>query len=282
MEIRIKMSLKKVEKAATRLRFSRRGMGVPVTFMTLFVSLTLVTLATYHLGLVRINAEGSELEILTAKQTAFSVDDLIGFVAWSPDSSEVSLLKGFGGWFSVDPGGKRLVVRVTGGDISDTVFNSTVGEVVLELAPARAHNSYYPRGDGRVILNLSSSTMTQMRLAPGEKFQEITLCYRPLASSSLDGSDDDGRPLNSLRVYILSLNSSQNLSIRGDFYLKGACMDVVSVLRSYNLTSQVGSLTVEADLGGIQGAVSVPISSNPEGATVNVETVICSVQLQRV
>ena len=276
------MSHKGVEKAATRLRFSRRGMGVPVTFMTLFVSLTLVTLATYHLGLVRINAEGSELEILTAKQAASSADDLVGFVAWSPGSREVGLLKDFGGWFWVDPEGKGLVIKVTGGDLSDTVFNSTVGEVVLELAPARAHNSYYLRGDSRVILNLSSSTMTGMRLAPGERSQEITLCYRPLASSSLDGWDDGGRPLNSLRVYVISLNSSQSLSLRGDFYLEAACVDVVSVLRSYNLTSQVDSLTVEADLGGIQGAVSVPVSSSPEGATVNVETVICGVQLQRV
>jgi len=44
---------------------------------------------------------------------------------------------------------------------------------------------------------------------------------------------------------------------------------------------QTGALTVNANLDGVQGRVSIPISGNSSGAVVNLELVVCDVKIER-
>ena len=123
--------------------------------------------------------------------------------------------------------------------------------------------------------------MTQLYISQGAESPEITLCYRPLVASAVVGSSD-GKPVNSLRIYIISLSSSQNVTLEGNFYLEIACLNVTSSSRSYNFSYQINSLLVKVNFDGATGEVSLPMSSSAEGALVNVEIVTCDIRLQRV
>lgn len=275
------MSREEREKKFPRLWSSKRGIAIPVTFLMLFVSLTLVISATYYFAVAKISAKGELLNISAAKQSMLLLDDSIGFVAWSSGTSEVFHLEDCGGEFKSEPTAKRLVINLTDDTFYDVIFNSSIGKVAYELSPSESPTTgIFLRGDSRVVVNQSSSTMTQLYISMGTKRPEITLCYRPLASSSTVGSSG-GKPVNSLRIYILNLNSSQNLALRGELYLKLTCLNVTSTVRSYNFSYPITSLMIKADLDGVEGEVSLPISSTAEGAIVNVETVTCNIRLQR-
>jgi hypothetical protein len=123
--------------------------------------------------------------------------------------------------------------------------------------------------------------MTQLGIVTGETSQEIMLSYRPLASSTVTGSSDD-KPVNTVQVYVISMNLSQSLTLSGAFYLKAQCLSIVSSTRSYNISYQTSTLQVNAVLDGIGGTVSLPISSSSSGTTINVEVLVCNVELQTV
>jgi hypothetical protein len=201
-------------------------------------------------------------------------------VAWSPVSSETCSFEDYGGKFRVEPEEKRLIVNVTDGLFSEILFDSSVGKIVYELTPSKMRTSEFLRGDSRVIINQSSFPMAQLYVSPGSEFQEVTLCYRPFASSAVTGSSG-GKPVNNLRIYIINLNSSQSLALTGEFSIRVTCMDVTSNLRSYDFSYQIESLTVKVNFDGIDGEVSLPISSNANGAITEVETVICDIKVQK-
>ncbi len=163
----------------------------------------------------------------------------------------------------------------------DVFFNSSIGKVVYELPPSETQDNLLLKGDSRVIVNQSSSTMTQLYISQGTEYYEITLSYRPLAGSTVTGSSN-GKPVNNLRVYIISLSLSQNITRLGNFRLKVTCVNVTSNWRSYNFSDPVTSLSVKASLDGTNGEVSLPISSNSTGAIVNLETVTCNVKTEDV
>ena len=275
-------SRKHLKKASSRFWLSKRGMAIPVTFLILFVSLSLVISLTYYLAVSRINSKSQLLKVSAAKQGMLYLEDSIASVAWSPGSSQVYSFDDWGGKLRVEPEAKSLLINLTDNSFYDVVFNSPVGKAVYELPPSESQDdNLFMKGDNRVVINQSTSTMTQLYISPGVESREITLCYRPLASSTEIGSSD-GKPVNSLRIYVVSLNSSQNITLQGNFHLEIACSNVTSSSRSYNFTNQINSLLVKVDFDGVSGEVSLPVSSSAEGALVNVEIVTCNIRLRRV
>jgi len=261
---------------------SRVAIALPVTFLMLFVSLTLLISATYYFSINRISAKSQALRVSGVEQEMLSLEKVVKFVAWSPGSYEIYEFGDFGGKFKVLPTAKRLVLNITDdSSFYDVFFNNSIGKVAYELPPSEAQDNFFLKGDSRVIVNQSSSTMAQLYISQGIEYYEITLSYRPLAGSTVTGSSN-GKPANSLRIYIVNLNSSQSITRLGSFRLKASCVNVASRWRSYNFNSPITSLMVKADLDGVLGEVSLPISSNAQGAIVNLETVICSVKMEDV
>jgi hypothetical protein len=257
-------------------------MAIPVTFLMLFVSLMLIITATYYVAMTRISAKGQLLNFSAAKQSMIAVESNIESVLWSSGASQVYYFDDFGGNFKIIPTAKSLLLNVTDNTFSDIVFNSSVGKAVYELSYAEPGSSgLFLRGDSRVIVSGSTSTMAQLKLAAGESAQEITLSYRPLASSTVTGSIN-GKPVNTVRIYVINMNLSQSLTLPSGFYLKARCVSVTSTTRSYNLSYSISAIQVKAVFDGINGAVSLPILSNETGAVVEVEVVVCNIQLQRV
>jgi len=171
-----------------------------------------------------------------------------------------------------------LLVNITNGVFTDTIFNSPIGEAVYELATAAPGSSgLYLKGDARTIVNGSASTMTQLVMVAGESSEEIGLSYRPLVTSTITGSSNN-RPVNTVRLYVINMNLSQSLTLPGSFYLKAQCLSVISGA-SYYLSYQASSLQLNAVLDGTATTISLPIS---HGAIINVEVLVCNVQLQRV
>jgi hypothetical protein len=268
------------KKAPSKFLLSN-GMAIPVTFLILFVSLSLIISLTYSLAVSRINSKSQLLKISAAKQGMLYLEDSVASIAWSPGSSQVYSFDDCGGKLRVEPEAKTLLINLTGNSFNKNVFNGSVGKAVYELPPSESPaDNFFLEGDNRVVINQSRFTMTQLYSSHGAESPEVTLCYRPLVSSTVVGSSG-GKPVNSLRIYIISLNSSQNMTLQGNFYLKMTCLNVTYSTRNYNFTNQVNSLLVKVNFDGATGEVSLPISCNAEGALVNVEIVTCDIRLQR-
>jgi hypothetical protein len=270
------------KKAPSRFRLSKRGMAIPVTFLILFVSLSLIISLTYSLAVSRINSKSQLLKVSAAKQGMLYLEESIASVAWSPGSSQVYSFDDCGGKLRVEPEAKSLLINLTDNSFYDVVFNTSVGKTVYEMPPSESQDdNVFLSGDKRVVINQSRFTTTQLYISQGAKSPEITLCYRPLVSSAEVGSSD-GKPVNNMRIYVINLNSSQSLTLQGNFYLEIVCLNVTSSSRNYNFSYPINSLLVKVSFDGVIGEVSLPISSNAEGALVNVEVVICNIRLQRV
>jgi len=138
------------------------------------------------------------------------------------------------------------------------------------------------KGDSKSIVNKTSSTITQLHFEAGNDSQELTLSYRPLATTALIG-EEDGKPLNLIRIYIINLNSSPNLTFRENFYLKVTSVNVTVATYSYNFSQQVSSLALKASFNSeALSTVWLKISSNTNGAYVKIEVVTCNIKVQRV
>jgi hypothetical protein len=163
-----------------------------------------------------------------------------------------------------------------------TVFNSNVGKAVYELPAAEASvDTLYLMGDKQTIINQKVFTMAQLYLALGASTPELALTYRPLATMSETGSSQ-GKPVNTLRIYIINLNTSASLNASGEFNIKATCLDVTSTLQTYNFTSPITSLTVKAATDERTDAVVLPVASNSNGAFVKIEILICNIKLERI
>lgn len=265
-----------------RLLRSRRAIALPVTFLILFVSLILLVTVTYYFSITRISAKNLEVKVSGAEQEMISLEKVIKFVSWSPGSYEIFDFDDFGGKFRVLPAARTLALDITdGAAFQEVFFNNSVGEVLYELPSSDKQENVFLKGDKRAVINQSSSTMVQLYASQGQENYEVALSYRPLAGATVTGSSN-GKPVNSLRVYIISLNSSENIARSGSFRLKTTCINVTSNWRTYDFLSPITSLLITANLDDASGQVSLPISSSAQGAIVNLETVICSIKLEDV
>jgi hypothetical protein len=260
---------------------SRKAIALPVTFLMLFVSLIVLITATYYFSITKISAKTLALKTVGVEQEMLSLEKTIRFVSWSPGAYEIYEFGDFGGKFKALPTARSLILNITDNtSFYDVFYSSSIGKVLYELLPSEeALEDIFLKGDSRAIVNQSSSTTTQLYIVQGAEYYELTLSYRPLAGSSATGLSG-GKPTNSVRVYIVSLNASESIARLGAFRLKASCLTVTSTLRSYNVTSQLTSISIKADLDSVASEVSLPISSNAQGAVINLETVVCRVKIQ--
>ncbi|MCW3982296.1 MAG: hypothetical protein NWE81_04215 [Candidatus Bathyarchaeota archaeon] len=238
--------------------------------------------ATYYISVVKIQARGKLLNLAVAKQNMLSFEDAIDFTKWSPGTSNIYYFEDSGGAFKTQPTGRRLVVNVTdGAGLHSVAFNNSVGKVVYELPAAETVvYTHYLKGDKRAIVNQSAFTMTQLYVSPGSPSPEMTLTYRPLATVSETGFDE-GKPVNTVRLYIVSLHLSNTFTAQGAFNIKATCVNVTSSLQNHNLTSPITSIRVTAILDGNRDTVILPVSSNAAGVFVKLEVLVCYVKIER-
>jgi hypothetical protein len=260
---------------------SRRAIALPVTFLMLFVSLIILITATYYFSITKISAKTLALKTAGVEQEMLSLEKTIRFVSWSPGAYEIYEFGDFGGKFNALPTARSLILNITDNtSFYEVFYSSSIGKVLYELPPSEeALDNVFLKGDSRALINQSSSTTTQLSISQGTEYYELTLSYRPLVSSTTTGLSD-GKPTNAVRVYIISFDASESITRLGTFRLKASCLTVTSTLRSYNLTSQLTSITIKADLDNVTSEVSLPISSNDQGAIINLETIVCRVKIE--
>jgi hypothetical protein len=249
----------------------------------LFVSLTIIVSVTYYVSVTKIQARGQLLNVSVAKQSMVSFENSIESITWSPSTTSVYHFEDSGGTFKTFPAARSLLVNVTDNmGFFTIVFNSSVGKAVYEL-PAAEEFIYtlYLRGDKQTIINQNVFTMAQLYLASGASTPELTLTYRPLATMSETGSSQ-GKPVNTLRIYIINLNKSPNLNTLGEFNIKATCLNVTSTLQTYNFTSPITTLTAKATLDERTDAVVLPVACNFNGAFVKIEILVCNIRLERI
>lgn len=276
------MRRNKLKKSYSSLWESKRGIAIPITFLMLFVSLTLIISTTYYFAVTKINGDSQSLKVYAAKQRMLSLADTIQSIAWSSGSYEISEFEDLGGEFKVYPTAKRLIMNLTDNSFYDVFFNNSIGKVVYELPSSKdSTDNVFLKGDNRAVINQSWATMTQLYISTGSTAQEITLSYRPLAGSTVVEPNSQ-KPTNNLRIYVINLNSSQTMTMQGNFRLKTMCINVTSTWKNYNFTYPLTAVTLKVNLDGTVGTISMPISSNENGALVNLETVTCNIKIQKV
>jgi hypothetical protein len=217
-----------------------------------------------------------------AEQAMVSFDDALSSVLWQSGSSRTLQINDFGGELRVQPSTNHLLVNVTDKDnISDTVFNATVGQVMYELPYSEtADTGLFLEGDSRSIVNQPGSVTTQLYIRNGLQHVEIVLRYR-LIASAVAYVNEDNTTINDVRIYVVNLSSSQDIESTGEVPLVISCVNVENDVTTYNVSYQTGALTVNADLDGVQGQVSIPISGSSSGAVVNLDLIVCDVKIER-
>ena len=270
-------------KSLGRLAASRKALAVPVTYLILFASLIAIISVTYGFAVTRISAKGAQLRVSVAKQNMQALDEAVRFVAWADGSSKTVYMEDCGGQFQTQPKAKGLVINLTDGQaFSCVVFNGSVGEALYMLEGlAESQEGTYVRGDGRTVIGQNGFTVTQLYFGRGESAQQLVLCYRPLAMVLAAGISG-GKPLNIIRVYIISLSSSQTLSLYGSFNLKVSALNTTSAVELFEFNSSVSSLALEALSEGAKTTVWLPVESTAEGAFISLEIVVCNIQIRRV
>lgn len=271
------------KRRSKRFLTSKKALAVPLTYMILFASLMVVVSLTYSFAITRISARSTALKISVAKQNMQALDNVILSTAWSFGASETVYMDDCGSIFKTEPTSKSLVLNLTDKQaFSEIIFNGSVGKAFYELEPSENYyDGLFLRGDSRAIINESAYTLTQLYFEGGNNAKELVLCYRPLATSVCIGMED-GKPLNLLRTYILNLNNSQNLALSGKFYLKVTSLNVTVIANQYEFDSAIPFLALTAETDEAQTTVELPIISSDQGAIVNLEVVICNVEIQKV
>lgn len=274
-------------KSLERFAHSRKGLAIPVTYLLLFASLIVIISATYGFAIARISAEAAQLRGSVAKRNMQALDEAIRFVAWSAGGSKTVYMEDCGSGFHSKPLAKNLTIVLTDGQaFSHGVFNGSVGKVLYALEGlAESNAGLYVRGDSRAIVGQGAYTVTQLYFdfdGEGERAQRLVLCYRPMATVLAVGANGEVKPLNIIRVYIISLGCSRTFSLYGSFHLKVSVLNITSTVSRFEFNSSVSSLALEAVSDNAKTTVWLPVQSGAEGAVVSVETYICHVNVQAV
>ena len=260
----------------------RRGLAAPVSLLLILFSLTLVSTVAYNYAVRQISQRKEDLKLVAAEEKMLDLEEAISFTAWSPGASKAVAFSNYGGQLRVEPGGSRLLVNLTMDGSTYTVFDSDTGRFIYELPSTVVGDlDRWLRGDQRVIVNQSTAYQALMNVETGSEYQELVGRYRPLVSSSL-GDVSSGRRVNNVRIYIVNLNASEALQSGGEFHVKVTCENVTTQVNSYDLGVTVTSMSILADLEGVQRTVVVPITVGASGSTVVVEVVVCHVKIEGV
>jgi hypothetical protein len=275
------MNIQLLKQGAKKFRKSKKALAVPVTFLMLFGSLFVVISVTYYFAVTQVNSNSQMLKISSAKQNMNAIEQTMQYILWQPGASKTCEFTDCGGTLKTVPSENLLIINVTDGTFSEVVFNSSVGGVLYELPYSRsADTGLYLKGTSQVVENKSGAVMAQLYIESGEEHPEIVLRYRPMVSS-VTGGLESGKPVNDVRIYIVNLNSSQNIYLMGKIPVKISCTNTETTFSSYNLTYQPSEFLVQVTLSDMQAQVSVPVSSNANGAIINLELVICNASIER-
>ena len=266
---------------ASKLIASKKALAIPVTYLFLFVSLIALVSMTYGFAITKIGTRSAAIKVTVAKQNMQALDNTVQAVVWSFGASEIVYMDDCGSVFRAVPSAKRLTLNFTDEQtFSSIVFNNSLGKVFYNLEPSEFNDAgLYVRGDGRAIINQTAYSMSQLNFVAGGEAQEIVLCYRPLVTVAVVGTQD-GRPLNLARIHIINLSYSQNLGLTEKFYLKIASLNVTANMYPYVFNQSTISIALKANFDGVQTTVWLPISSNTNGAVVNLETMVCNIKIQ--
>jgi len=260
---------------------TNKGLATPVSLSFLLFSFTILTVTTYYFVMSSVDTKANKVSFTAAKNAMLSLESSIKSIAWSPGSSAVQHFKDYYGTFETEPDARRLLLNLTFGSSNYVVFNSSLGRLKYEMPPADVNQvGWFLRGDKRVIINQSFAGMAQMYIENGEDSQELRLSYRPLAVSYEDSQD--GSTVNIVRIYLINLNSSENLWFKGSFRVKARCVNVTVETRNYNFSGEVSFVIVRASVDGDEGTVYLPLSSSGNFTLVKVEVLVCNIRLEEV
>lgn len=261
---------------------SKRALAIPVTYLLLFVSLMAIISMTYSFAVVKINSRGALLRASVAKQNMQFLDDAVHSVAWSFSASEVVYMDNCGGIFKTENTAKNLALNFTDEQTFYSVlFNSPVGRMYYKLDDSEFNeDGSYIRGDDRAVINQTAFTMTQLYVMTADDAKQLVLSYRPLATAAAIGTSG-GKPLNLIRINVINVNSSANLSQQEKFYLKVTSVNVTTTKTRYEFNQSVSSLAIKSAFDGKETAVWLPISSISDGVVVDVEVDVCYITIQR-
>lgn len=261
---------------------SKRALAIPVTYLLLFVSLMAIISMTYSFAVVKINSRGALLRASVAKQNMQFLDDAVHSVAWSFSASEVVYMDNCGGIFKTENTVKNLSLNFTDEQtFYSVVFNSPVGRMYYKLDDSEFNeDGSYIRGDDRAVINQTAFTMTQLYVMTADDAKQLVLSYRPLATAAAIGTSG-GKPLNLIRINVINVNSSANLSQQEKFYLKVTSVNVTTTKTRYEFNQSVSSLAIKSVFDGKETTVWLPISSISDGVVVDVEVDVCYITIQR-
>jgi hypothetical protein len=261
---------------------SRRALAIPATFMILFVSTLGIVAITYYFAVEKVNTRSTALKISTAKQDMLSFDETLWSTLWQPGSARTFEFADSGGEVNIQPSANSLIINVTDNqNITATVFNETVGQVLYELPYSESPDTgLFLKGDSRTIVNQSGSVITQLYIRSGVEHPEILLRYRPTTSYTTSGVENE-KAVTDLRIYVVNLNSSDTIALFGRVPLKISSVATQITTTTYDLSYEPETLLVTSVLDGVVGQVSVPVSSTASGAIINVEIVLCNVTIER-
>ena len=273
---------KKLVTNLNKWRRSRRALAIPATFMILFVTMLGIVSITYYFAVEKVNTRSTALKVSTAKQEMLSFDETLRATLWQPGSARTFEFSDSGGEVNVQPSANSLIINVTDSQsVAATLFNETIGQVMYELPYSESPDTgLFLKGDSRTITNQSGSVITQLYIRSGAEHAEILLRYRPTASYTAAGVEND-KAVTNLRIYIVNLNSSEKISLFGKVPLKMSCVTTQITTTTYDLSYEPETLLVTSILDSGSGQVSIPVSSTASGAIINVEIVLCNVTIQR-
>jgi hypothetical protein len=257
-------------------------LALPVTFLILLVTTLSLVTVTYYFSVQNLQKQAIVLKASIAQQNFRSLDNLILSTLGQPGSSNTIDITDSGGTTKIQPSSNILTISLNdGSSIDQIIFNSTVGQVACELPTVASMNiGFYLEGDSQTITNQSGASPSQLYLASGAQGPEIQLKFRPTVTYSNGGLQND-QAVNDIRVYIVNFNTSDPITLRGDLPLKISCVNTQLTTQTYQVFYQLQSLAITSQLDGTNGTVSIPISNAPQGAIINVETVVSNISIQR-
>jgi hypothetical protein len=261
---------------------SKYAMALPVTFLILFVSTLSIVSVTYYFSVEKVSSQGQTLKVSTAKESLISLNNEIISTLGQPGSSTTFDLIDSGGLIKIQPNSNVLALSVNdSSDIQETIFNTSIGKITYQLPySSTSQAGLYLEGDSRTITNQSGSSISQLCIANGAEHQEIQLQYRPTVTYSVAGLEN-GKTINNIRIYIVNLNSSAEISLQGTLPLQISCTNTLLSSKNYKVSNDVGNLALTSVLNDVRGNVYCPISSTTEGAIIHIETIVSNVSIQR-
>jgi hypothetical protein len=275
------MPLRKLYLSLRKLWRSKLAVALPVTFLILFVSTLGIVAFTYYFSAERIGVQGTALKVSTAKQNLLSLDDAIVSTLWQPGSAATYELADSGGQTLIEPENNTLTLSLNNSEISEIIFNSSIGKVTYQLPySSSSQTGLYLKGDSNSITNKSGSLTSQICIANGVDYAEIQLRYRPSVTYAVIGVED-GKAINNIRIYIINLNQSDPMALYGTLPLQFTSKSTELQTKTYSVSSAVNSLSITSDLDDSICTLSIPISTDTQGAQINLETVVCNVSIER-